>query len=1233
MSTSTTCQECGRVYNKPINFCLSCGTKMGEGSASVQKQKQSTGTSPTQVSPAAVTTQTTTCQHCGREYTDPVKFCLTCGHKMGDLPTEGFKQTRFRPTEEVRVARKTPQQVTMHYFRDITAVLWVFVLGSLLVLVFYEFWWVTTIILVVIYTWKNQSEINIEYPRSSPRSNSPIISGMILAFLTLFTFFDYFAFTFAIMFVLIVIAVVLYQFIPPKYIIDRYYKSQPQGGYLIVGTVLYLVFLFQNLPVAYFIYIIFVALQINEYHSKFDLELGEAALRETASQATLDLPVQPYLIPATYHEQVGQRVPDLSLSILTQNVEALDHEVTEQIRSLHAVVDSYQNINAEYEEVIPKIQEELDEILKEGDEKANNPEYLDGLNNSITRLIQNHENLDQRFNEMLETTPAKIEKIQVRVEHLNDTIKDLQKETSKKINEAAVIDFGIHYGKLQDLQTSLVTHYQLIITKLEEQRKMAYEARMTQITAREIAEAERQTVKSFQLRGLASEKIVSNLFAYIGVAFLIFGFIAAMTFSYINFIRPIFPSNVETSTALIGVSLLYLLAAIVSTVPVFILSKFNIRAKIIPRIFISVGILLVQLTTSVQTLYFDNLDDLNTGFPLIGFGLGVLFFALAYRLTSQAIGFFASEFMIGMIYISSSGELFPGGQQIAALGVSIMFLVFFAMTIFLMLRKQVWLPLALYDFFAPATFLLSAVNGDILLPEFLALIVASTNVFLMIKDKFPTPKPFSHFITTVSLIYPNILAYYFIFVFKEDIDTTTLGSFYITTLFMGFFALYWIYILFEEELYFSFKIPVSLSLKGAQMILKEFHRRLNWLMLSSLVILFVVAIRLLQRDANLAVLMMGVLMAFFAIIGIIKNLERLVSNSTILMIVEAEFFYVAAIFGEGDSGGPFPPISAIFLLSFTSLLYVLNKYQPTLNVFTNKISADKVAIFVVLAASFNYFMAAQSKKFDTLVILIAVIQFILLFEIASRIENKNRINANILYLIVLGLALIFFGSGLSHRGPNSFLPQDTLSSDLGEHVLINLPFVILISYIYYVALTGREFLLDEVRDQQKLKSGLLGRLTSGNTIHVMAILLNLLPYLIISYGFAYFYKPAEHQGAMFAYLALYFISLPVLIIISRKRRSETFNVVSSLAGYYMFLTAFIVLGAAQEVYKAITGVADNPDAKRPDTIIPLELAIFYFTLLLLVTIAWTIYLSRDEDKNSTNKRMKTQNTSSGGTTP
>lgn len=180
MSTSTTCQECGRVYTKPINFCLSCGTKMRKGSASVQKQKQSTGTSPIQASPAVVTTQTTTCQQCGREYTDPVKFCLTCGHKID-------------------------------------------------------------------------------------RSN------------------------------------------------------------------------------------------------------------------------------ATYHEQVGQQVPELSLSILTQNVEALDHEVTEQIRSLHAVVDSYQNINAEYEEVIPKIQEELDEILKEGDEKANNPEYLDGLNNSITRLIQNHE--------------------------------------------------------------------------------------------------------------------------------------------------------------------------------------------------------------------------------------------------------------------------------------------------------------------------------------------------------------------------------------------------------------------------------------------------------------------------------------------------------------------------------------------------------------------------------------------------------------------------------------------------------------------------------------------------------------------------------------------------------------------------------------------------------------------------------------------------------------------------
>ncbi len=168
--------------------------------------------------------------------------------------------------------------------------------------------------------------------------------------------------------------------------------------------------------------------------------------------------------------------------------------------------------------------------------------------------------------------------------------------------------------------------------------------------------AKRESIISFKVTSITSEKIVSNLFAYIGVLFIISGVIFGLTFSYVQFIQPFFPQDALFSRALTAILLLYLLSFIFSIFPPILLSKLTNSFSNTQSFFISIGVLISQFSLYLQAFYFENLNELDFIFPFLGLLLSSIFIIISLKINSQLLALNATQFLLWITYLTSFGQ-------------------------------------------------------------------------------------------------------------------------------------------------------------------------------------------------------------------------------------------------------------------------------------------------------------------------------------------------------------------------------------------------------------------------------------------------------------------------------------------------------------------------------------------------------------------------------------------------
>lgn len=906
----------------------------------------------------------------------------------------------------------------------------------------------------------------------------------------------------------------------------------------------------------------------------------------------------------------SQNIPISNLSSLTKDIEYTIVTISDHIHNLEKISKSIEGTNDEIENAVKNIEEDINMLIKNNSE-IENINYLQKLDTEVDLIIKDQIKINNLQQEFLENSPKEISNVKNSLKSLQKEITALDHISTKIISSQSNIDLMEYHEKLKNFSEQIKNE----IEKIKLIKIQNFEIEQQKINAEREAiraeKAKRESIISFKVTSITSEKIVSNLFAYIGVMFIISGVIFGLTFSYVQFIQPFFPQDALFSIALTAILLLYLLSFIFSIFPPILLSKLTNSFSNTQSFFISIGVLISQFSLYLQAFYFENLNELDFIFPFLGLLLSSIFIIISLKINSQLLALNATQFLLWITYLTSFVRFSISNFNLTPFLVSLFYILSLFICILIMLKSKIWAPLILFDLISPILIYFSFINGDIFAPQFLLVIIPITNVYLKIKNLFPTPNSFSHFVTTTSLISPNLLAYFMIFSENYIFAYNNFwNSIYISIIFLSFFVLYWVYVILEKELNFSIKIPISISFKDSNVIVREYSRNLNWLMLVSFLIMLLVVIELLDQFAIFSVLLISVVMSLLVIISIKYKFEDLVTNSTILMLIEAQLFFFLI---NNNQQFMFEviniPIILIYLAIFTSIFYFVDLYKPIIKLFNSQINLKLLNSLIIIITIFNYINLLQNPSYEVIFTSFAIIKFLIITEFVSRNINNQNFDSFFIYLISIGLYIIFIISG--------FYYSDSIQIDLGQALVTNifndlltiLPFICIQLYLYYIAFLGRNY----YRNSETEKSiNNLTPILDKNYIFVIPILMNLYPFAILSYFNSYFANQKDHQVIFSIFITIYFVSLPALVMISRYKKSSTFNTIFSLSSFYTLIFTSIVIGLFTQFVEFIINPNFLTSIPAPDTFLRPDLSLLLFIILITVTILWTLKLNISE---------------------
>ena len=813
------------------------------------------------------------CHNCGKEYPiNQPKFCVRCGTNL-EIPKEIKKDEVGLYPEKINqnIHQRTKQigqpshLLRKREFKLFTSEIgFVFLFIALLMISQPELvlWGIIGVVIIIIMRTGGKSVIYV----NDEKSGEPIgilLLGVALAFPFVFDYFLY-------MFANIVVFSVVYYYNPPKEVINKYSKEKSNLR-LGVAELIFVLFMYLQLQfIGLFITSLLAISFISDTHSKINntiirqgVQQPTQTIRTSASRSNIDM-----VRGVTPTINTESTMPDLK------------YQLNDILRKLEMQVETFEfgleRLNNQYSElkeiIYVKLPVEIDTIEENIPKNSVNSRELDRFNRGFEKIKSQVNQFEVERKNLIINYHDKYERIIVeQLELILEKAKDNYSKITDRVDNSQAYTIEEELSKLDqlelklnDLQQNLVEHELKIRDEINERRLRQQQE-----------DAAKQELRSFKLQEIISEKVISNLFAYLGAAFIIAGFFYLLDFTYNNYILEEFPNDVKIEQARFGVALLYFFTIFLMTAPGFILNKFGIKFDLLFPILMSVGLLFLQLTLYVQSFYFEELDAKNSSFAMIGSILCIGAFVISYKWKSQLVGLFATEFAIWVYYISSINEMIS--DYFVTIGFGFTLIV----SVLLIIYRQIWMPLAVFSLFTPVLWLfLFNENGNIWFPEYLTLGVSLANIGIVLLKKMPTSKPFANFLATLFLIYPNIIALQFTILLPSDSQIETVhGTSSILIVLTAFFILYWIYVWIEKDLVFDLSLPVSYKFKEEQIKYQSVKQRLNWLMLSSLGIILFAGFELYNREIYFPLTFFAVFLAIMSNIALVKDFEKLVKST------------------------------------------------------------------------------------------------------------------------------------------------------------------------------------------------------------------------------------------------------------------------------------------------------------------------------------------------------------------
>jgi hypothetical protein len=720
---------------------------------------------------------------------------------------------------------------------------------------------------------------------------------------------------------------------------------------------------------------------------------------------------------------------------------------------------------------------------------------------------------------------------------------------------------------------------------------------------------------------LDREKLISNLFAYAGAIFIIGGLIGISVFVYSQY-GPSDPGETTKAEAKSTIITMYVLASVLNGVGIVLryslIRKFSAKFNGVFNLVSSIGYLIFATALYLQVYVYDNTptnlewDGLNYLIP----GLLVLTigFIQTYFSKSQAIATTQSLFALYLgftlfaeyqdksllVDTDARDVVFTaeGARLVAFLYYGSVLLI----TTAILVKRKFWIQYVIYCLATPVLWLIE--DKYIGAPSILLLLISISMITAIVKQKMLTSKPFTHFLGTVFLIYPNLFA-----IVIDLVDIKHTASWFqngwklteVTVVYSVFFALYWIFVISEKEIELSFSMPVSFSFDQEELKTRPYYQKLNWLMLASNVILIFVALTLIANDVYEPIIVFAILMNLTTLIGFKYKLESLVPSSLLSMMVTGEFFFILLY----DST-KFEEISqiliAIFLITQPVLFEFFRRTLETVHLWKTKLPSESTVTFIALFSLINFVISGYGKNGGAFILLGTLCWIGLAAETVR--ERSGRFEQVYAYLALGTAILIPFFEGIVRTDWES---ENKFTRDFG----INISILLFPLFALFTVLNSDKLLAKSKTDLSEyptLSESRIMQAVDYNFLHLPQLSIFMLPGVIFAFGVDYFFIETNRQLFLILHLIIFFVSIPILYWLSQRSKNRPYWTLASFLSYFAFIMGFAFLGGAKWMYNRLVNPGGEK-VKAAKPIISIDLAMSLFTFIAIVTILITIFLS------------------------
>ena len=1130
------------------------------------------------------------CNNCGKELTSNNNFCTHCGSRI-DVPPVATS-TNTSPNLQTSARKQVPrvkkrlmiQPRTVRVSKYDPAFYITFIGVFLLAIDFFNLFIISVIISGFGVFMRATDDNRVAYRRTDRPSTlwiSLIYPIVTMIFLQQFNPNVIMAFIGTI--------ILTYFLTPPSEVFaleDNRIKEIPKekvkvsGGVFLAFTAIGFFIAIAAPLLGFFVYLIGVAEHV--------ATLNKNAIKITyGDEHPAHTPYKPKIIatatasaPTTTYKPL--KLSSIKSSSISELKSAYDRLIFELENSEKVLNRSVDGLEAFLSTSTPAIEERYN-YLKTLDTSSLNDEIsaIRRLQNEINGFQSNLTDSTARVNYLIDVSiPLEKDEVLPYLNQEQEMVKSYQINLDEVETRLKKLDFEPLQSKISDIKQrcqSLIDQYNQQIEQTRQEKKRIEEAKFE--------------TQAFKLKSVVSERRLSNLFAYFGVLFIVSGIIYGLNYSYLHYILPIFPSDVEQNTAIQGIVLIYAFGAFLGFVTPLILNKFVKLPRWGYNLFYSIGFLVFQIGFFVQKFYFSNANLSDGGYILWGLAICGILTVLANFFRSNLLGLTLAEFGAWFIYQIGIQEV---SQDYI---ISIVSLILLGLLFINTLKKGLWMPFWGFGLFIlPIWYVVQTNTGFVYLPEILALVLAISNVYLSLADKLQVEKTFGHFAVTIFLILPNAFSiYYAILNVSETLDET-MRQVIIITVFGAFFILYWVFLAGEGELSISIKVPVGYKFSEEQLRMKSIYQRLNWMMLTSIAILIVAAVNLSDNDVYRPILYFALLLACMAIISIRKGFEKLVENSVFIIVLCSELFFIMSEFNvEIDTWTMIP--YGLFLTTFAFIfLELLKSKTSTYKMIVGNQPTKILAYLVGFINLYNFTSASLSDYMIQVELFMICVWFVIMF-LVSHLPQRNMSGNGIHQIPAFITPIALFIVGVLHQSTRFGIESPM------DHIILNLPLLLLLFGSYFMVL-GRKLELPLNPELTETP----GKYLNPKRLYYPQISLLALPTIIMIYGKPYFYWPMENQAYLIAYIIVYFLTIPLLAILSANSEKDNFSINSGLASFYSIILSIVFLGGAKTIYDWLTEVNTRFDPSL--LLIPIEIATYLFILIFVASIFWIMQLSK-----------------------